>query len=366
MLVECPKNAESTVADKPHFKRVGQCLYRNSANNIYYALVKKRGKQHRKSLKTHDRQLAERRLTDFRGQVGRSIAPTKDRNITFKELAEHWLEVAKTRFKASSAHAAAGCINRLNKHFGLLPVRNISAADFHNWEKTRGAKIGASSFNHERTFLVSVLNYAIREGLITENPALKIARRKMPKRKITIPTKEQFSTLVQTIRASGPRAQSGADLVEILAYSGMRLSEATGMVWGEIDFDRGQFVVTGGAKGTKNHEARTVPLFPALRALLERLKKEQQPTAGQRVIPVNSAKTSVGYACQKAGLPHFHHHLFRHFFVSQAIENGVDFKTISAWVGHKDGGVLVARTYGHLSDVHSAEMAKKMTFYVCE
>jgi integrase len=80
------------------------------------------------------------------------------------------------------------------------------------------------------------------------------------------------------------------------------------------------------------------------------------------LISIASAKKSVGSACKKAKLPHFHHHLFRHFFVSQAIEAGVDFKTIAAWVGHKDGGVLVARTYGHLRDTHSAEMAKRMTF----
>lgn len=210
------------------------------------------------------------------------------------------------------------------------------------------------------------MNYAMREGLVTNNPALTIGWRKMPKRKIFIPTKEQFATLINTIRSFDPRAWGGADLVELLAYSGMRLSEATGMVWGEIDFERGQFTVTGGAKGTKNHEARTVPLFTALRSLLERLKQQQPPTPTQRVIPIATAKTAIGHACEKAGLPHFHHHLFRHFFVSQAIENGVDFKTISAWVGHKDGGVLVAKTYGHLSDVHSAAMAKKMTFYVCQ
>jgi integrase len=67
-------------------------------------------------------------------------------------------------------------------------------------------------------------------------------------------------------------------------------------------------------------------------------------------------------ACKKAGLPEFHHHSLRHFFVSNAIEQGVDFKTIAAWVGHKDGGMLVAKTYGHLRDTHSAEMAKRMTF----
>ncbi|HEV2692328.1 MAG TPA: tyrosine-type recombinase/integrase [Verrucomicrobiae bacterium] len=350
------------VNGKPYFKRVAQCLYRNSDSNVYYALVKRRGRQHRKSLKTTDRQLAERRLNDFRGQVGRFATPTKERNITFTELAKDWFDVAKTRYKASSARGAEVCLKQLNKQFGLLPIRNITTADFHNWEKKRGANVSASSFNHERTFLVAVLNYAIREGLITENPALLISRRKMPKRKIVIPSRTQLATLINTIRSFGSRARHGADLVEILAYSGMRLSEATGMVWGDIDFERGQFVVTGGAKGTKNHEVRTVPLFPALRSLFERMKQQAKPA--DRIIPISTAKKAIFNACKKGELPHFHHHLFRHFFVSQAIENGVDFKTISAWVGHKDGGVLVAKTYGHLSDVHSAEMAKKMIFYV--
>ncbi len=329
MYAERLQNAEVSGNGKPYFKRVGHCLYRNSASSIYYALVKKSGKQHRKSLKTTDRQLAQRRLDDFRGQVARFITPTKDKSTTFKELAKEWFDTAKTRYKASSAAGAENCLRQLNKHFGRVPVRNVTRADLHNWEKIRGAEIGASSFNHERTFLVAVLNLAIREGLITENPALAIARRKMPKRKIAIPSKEQFVTLIKTIRSFDCRAWEGADLTEILAYSGMRLSEATGMVWADIDFERGQFVVTGGPKGTKNHEARTVPLFPALRALLERMKHQKQPNPRQRIITINTAKKVISTACQKSGLPHFHHHLFRHFFVSQAIENGVDFKTIA-------------------------------------
>ena len=86
MRAERSKNAHSTVNNKPIFKLVGQCLYRNTTNDIYYALVKKRGKQHRKSLKTTDRQFAGRKLIEFRRQVNGFITPTKDRNITFKEL----------------------------------------------------------------------------------------------------------------------------------------------------------------------------------------------------------------------------------------------------------------------------------------
>lgn len=191
-----------------------------------------------------------------------------------------------------------------------------------------------------------------------------IARRKLPKNKITIPNTEDFTQLVTTIRSLGPRAQMGADLIESLSYSGMRLSEATALTWADVDFERGQFTVTGGAKGTKNHEVRTVPLFPALRSLLERIKAKRDGgiAPNERVVPILTARTGVRSACLKAGLAHFHHHLCRHFFVSQAIEAGVDFKTVAAWVGHKDGGVLVAKTYGHLRDTHSAEMAKRMTF----
>jgi hypothetical protein len=40
----------------------------------------------------------------------------------------------------------------------------------------------------------------------------------------------------------------------------------------------------------------------------------------------------------------------------------VDFKAIAGWLGHKDGGVLAAKTYGHLRNEHSAAMAQRMTF----
>jgi integrase len=67
-------------------------------------------------------------------------------------------------------------------------------------------------------------------------------------------------------------------------------------------------------------------------------------------------------ACKRLGLPPFGHHTMRHFFCSNAIEAGCDFKVISGWLGHKDGGILVAMTYGHLRGEHSAAMAKRITF----
>ncbi len=131
---------------------------------------------------------------------------------------------------------------------------------------------------------------------------------------------------------------------------------------GDIDFQRKLFTVTGGQAGTKNGDVRVVPLFPAFKDFLKRLKKAVggRPTASDLLIGIDSAKQALQTASAKAELPHFTHHSMRHYFVSNAIEAGIDFKTIAAWVGHKDGGLVVAKTYGHLRDTHSAEMAKLM------
>jgi integrase len=67
-------------------------------------------------------------------------------------------------------------------------------------------------------------------------------------------------------------------------------------------------------------------------------------------------------ACRKLGLPHFTHHDLRHFFATTCIESGVDIPTISRWLGHKDGGALAMKVYGHLRQEHSFEMSKRVSF----
>ena len=230
------------------------------------------------------------------------------------------------------------------------------------WATKRGGKIAASTFNKERDVLQTILKYGCRDGLLLENPAAHLVRRKMSKVQIVVPTREQFKVLVEQVRSLDARTEASARLIELLAYSGMRLTEATSLKWSDVDFERGAFIVTGGEQGTKNHEVRSVPLFPAFLSFLERLKAEHNPASNDFVSTIDNAKNSLASACRKAGLPNFTHHSLRHYFVSNAIEAGIDFKVIAAWVGHKDGGVLVARTYGHLRDTHSFEMAKRMTF----
>lgn len=346
---------------QPAYTRVAECLYRNDASGNYYALLKKSGKQIRRSLKTGDRKLAERRLADFKEKVLRLDLSQGKNRLTFGEVAGLWLNTKHATLKLSAIRRREACLIQLRSTFGMLPVRNISRTACESWAQVRSPEVSSSTFNKERDTLRMVLAYAQREGLILDNPATVVDRRRLSKPVILIPSREQFTILVKTLRGLDIRYQPAADLIELLAFSGMRKGEANAFRLADVDFGRGNFVVTGGEVGTKNHEARVVPLFPALRDFLERLQRERPVLPSGALVPIADAKNALDTACKLNGFPHFTHHSMRHFFVSNAIEKGVDFKTIAAWVGHKDGGLLVAKTYGHLRDTHSFEMAKRMT-----
>jgi integrase len=362
------KTRHTTTTNSSHeLKRVGECLYRAQSSNIYYALFKRHGRQVKRSLKTTDFALAKRRLKEILEQA-EPLAAANAAKIPFDEVALKWAKMATMTMKPSSETRQFGVIKSLSIYFGAEQTRKISKSMVEEWAIERSQKIAARTYNYERESLIRILDYAQAEGLILENPARSLKRKKISQAKPDIPTKEQFSTMIETIRQLRSDAKHGADLCELLAYSGCRLNEGANIRWGDVDFDKKMFTVTGGKKGTKNHEVRSVPLFPALESLLKRLLNtyNEPPPPTTCIAQISSAKKAMENACKQAGLPHFTHHHLRHFFCSNAIEAGIDFKAIAGWLGHKDGGLLVAKTYGHLRDEHSAEMAKKMTFGITD
>ena len=42
--------------------------------------------------------------------------------------------------------------------------------------------------------------------------------------------------------------------------------------------------------------------------------------------------------------------------------SGIDYMTIARWVGHQDGGILIGKVYGHLSNEHAKRQATKVNF----
>ena len=109
---------------------------------------------------------------------------------------------------------------------------------------------------------------------------------------------------------------------------------------------------------TKNRTRRQVPIVPELKRLLAFLKtRDQNPDRLGFVLNVREAQKALDRACRKLGIKKLSHHSFRYLFASSAIERGLDIPTVSRWLGHRDGGSLAKKTYGHLRIACSLESA---------
>ena len=93
-------------------------------SGTYYALVRRSGKQIRRSLKTKDHKLAERRLSEFRKDIGLESASPEERRMSFAQVGESWLKIATAALKPASAEQHPiylSCLCALNDIFTIIP-----------------------------------------------------------------------------------------------------------------------------------------------------------------------------------------------------------------------------------------------------
>ena len=351
-------------AQQPVFHKVAENLYRLESSGGYYALVKRGGKQFRRSLKTKDRKLADRRLKEIKEQIG-CLSLTDEGKLGFKAVADRWLESVKHTLAAGTIEQREIRIKNLAPFFKGTLLRGVTAFQCERWAVERGAKLAPQTFVHELETMRNVFKYAQQHGLILSNPASVIKRPKVTFAKAPIPTRQQFVKLVAQIRQSDGRADSqrkskdGADLVEFLAYSGARIGEARAAAWGDVKFQDNMIWI----HGTKSEQSdRLIPMTASLREFLVKLAAGLNPEPTDRILKTGSAKKCLGTACVNLEFPKFSHHDFRHFFATTCIESGVDIPTVSRWLGHSDGGALAMRVYGHLQVEHSLAMGKRVSF----
>lgn len=361
MLLSLPKSS-------PEFKKITRVpnLYRRQATSVYYLRVKRSGREFRRSLRTTDFALAKRRLREFEGKASRLQGVETDKHLLFEDLSKRWLESIKSDMKPSSYARRVGAVHALSPFFNGELVAKLGRQQIEAWKTKRAVRVAAQTANIEAETLRLILDYAMNDlRILLENPARSIKRRKVRSAERLIPSKEDFRALVAELRNGHRSTGEAANFVEFLAYSGTRQAEAATVCWREINLDGGLLTVTGGTDGTKNHQHRTIPLFAPLRRLLEQMKASRPfASAGARLFSIASAHLQIHRACKRLCLPRYGHHSMRHFFCSNCIEAGVDFLTLSHWVGHSDGGVLIGKTYGHLRQEHSLAMAKRVTFDV--
>jgi integrase len=344
----------------------------------YYARVFGQGKEVWKSLKTSHFSVAQARLAEFlkdhRQRVGNGVGGGKASGIsakmTFGEAAESHLRDLDNNVKIKPRTRAyyrerLRALEKSWPNLSTTEIRRITSGDCKEWAGRYGRVAAPTNFNNTVALLRHVFAVAVEVGVIYANPAAAVKRAKVRQKEIAVPSSEKFNAMVEEMRnGHGRFSRHCADFVEGLAYSGMRLGEANALKWRDVDSQAGEIVVRGDADtGTKNWELRRVPLIPDARALFARMRSEREgEPLDAKVFGVRECQKALDRACIKVGAERITHHDLRHLFATRCIESGVDIPTVSRWLGHKDGGALAMKTYGHLRREHSIAQAQRVTF----
>jgi integrase len=348
-------------------------LIRYVPSGTFFARLRVGGNLIRKSLKTDLLTVAKLRLADLEKGERESVETRKTAGkgrMTFGDcLAIYKAQTeSSSLLKPSAKRYRAEVISSILKSWpGIeaLDVRRISANDCNTWAAKFSSQYSATRFNGTIGVLRAVFNVAMANDTIFRNPAMGVKRAKVRPKSLALPEPAQFERFVAELEnGAGRDSQNCADLVRFLAFGGFRKSESANITWGDCDFEKKEIVVRGDPEtGTKNWSIRRVPMIPDMLGLLQRLRDERpSEPAGNPVMRVRECQKAMDRAAKVIGMARITHHDLRHLFATLCIESGVDIPTVSRWLGHKDGGALAMRVYGHLRDQHSVAMAQRVTF----
>lgn len=274
--------------------------------------------------------------------------------MTFQDLAARWLAETKGHLTGSTRERYDYAIAALSAYFRRLPDPADSRqrdfrGDLLRWEQSRRSTLAPGAFNLELNTLKGILSYAVEDGLLASNPADRLKPQPTIKAALVVPTRDQYRAILAELQRVG--AHDAADTVTILACTGLRWGELLALEWRSVDLAAQTITVAPG----KGKAYRIIPIMPELLPLLHR----RSILGGSRVCPHNAIEYHFHGACRRLGLPSFHaHHSWRHYFATETLNAGVPVDVVAAWLGHKDGGALLLKTYNTVrADEHARYMS---------
>lgn len=298
-----------------------------------------------------------------------------------------WHEAVKDAKRASTVGKERSAMTRWNAHMGNVRLDRIRKPMITEFiAKRQKAGISGRTCNLDVIMLRNVLKKAIDDGHLQDLPTRGMRPLKWTSKRRELVPQDQIEAICKAAskpayfdgrlakkgEKGGPlkNAQQFSDFVRLLALTGARRGEAMRLRWGDVDFKQRQLHV-GSDSLAKNREHRTVDFSTPLKKHLEAMLSRRQPDTdwifpspqrGEKDIHAKTFEGTKRLAREAAGLPEFGFHDCRHAFISYAVMSGIDYMTIAKWVGHKDGGVLIGKVYGHLANEHRQAMARKMNF----
>lgn len=321
---------------------------------------------------------AEEMLMETRKTYVPECKPIKE-DMLFSDFMLQWLEIAKPTIAITTFASYSSMVKRTIAPFfekRQVTLSALRAPDIQAFYVEQLKRVKTSSVIHYHVAIHRALKYATKMELIPTNPADKIERPRMEKFVGSFYDNNEMLALFEA--AKGTRLEIP---IFLGAFYGLRRSEALGLKWDAVDFERDtitiRHIVTSCtldgkkvqvAKDTTKSKSsmRTLPLVPVFK---ERLLREKERQAEYRRLCGRSYdKRYLGYVCvdemgtltapnyltsafrqllEKNGLRRIRFHDLRHSCASLLLANGVSMKQIQEWLGHSDFSTT-ANVYAHL------------------
>lgn len=284
---------------------------------------------------------------------------------------------------------AFGLKLRVLPALGHLPITQITAGmidrTIDEWE----TRYGASTIKNAIAPMMRVFDEAVRDGLLTTNPAKNRAKRSLTRNAFREQPAEgasprahaipDLATLNKVASASATVHQSYSDFVMLAALLAARSSEVSGLQVGDVRFEKNLVVIRrqifpgkGGliTKATKNRKERRVPILDPLRPVLERLTAGREPGDQLLTGPKGGVLTTAtvrdatnwDQLVIDIGLPELTRHGLRHTGATWLADAGVPLHVLQDILGH--ASIETTRGYLHPDDRHLASAAEQANAFL--
>ncbi len=233
-----------------------------------------------------------------------------------------------------------------------------------------GKGLSANSVNAVISVIQSSLKTAHLLGLMEEYTANKLKRPKLAEKPVECFSLTEQKMIEQAVITGKKDKQYG---IILCLYSGLRIGELIALQWSDIDFANGILTVSKSCHDSKDGliidepktatSRRAIPLPKQLLPILKSIKKKSHSpfvvSANGKPVSVRSYQRSFELLLKKLKIPHKGFHSLRHTFATRAIECGMDVKTLSEILGHKNPIVTLNR-YAHSLMEHKVDMMNRL------
>lgn len=233
-----------------------------------------------------------------------------------------------------------------------------------------GKGLSANSVNTVISVIRNSLKTAHLLGLTAEYTADKLKRPKRKEKPVDCFTLAEQKKIEQAVITGKKDKLYG---IILCLYSGLRIGELIALEWHDIDFTKGILTVSKSCHDGKNgliidepktaNSRRVIPLPKQLLPILKGIKKKSDSpfvvSSNGMPVSVRSYQRSFELLLKRLNIAHKGFHSLRHTFATRAIECGMDVKTLSEILGHKNPTVTLNR-YAHSLMEHKAEMMNKL------